>query len=134
MTHHLNRRAILAALPASGVALSTLQLAHAQEKDPIIPIYHEWLATRREWRRLSELPGNEDLDDPRSKAAEKRETILEDQMLQLRPTTLEGVGALAALAWGYINPGQMDPDECFDCRIIVAIWQACTGKEGYPEI
>lgn len=102
--------------------------------DPILPLYEEWLATRREWQRLSELPGNEDWDDPRSKAAEKREMILEDQMLQLRPTTLEGVGALAALAWAYINPGQLDPDECYDCRTIVAIWQACTGKEGYPEI
>lgn len=140
MTHYLNRREIFAALPASGVALSAPQFVQSREADPIIPIYREWLATRREWQRLSELPENGNWDDPRSLAAEAREMALEDQMLKLTPTTLEGVGALAALAWVYVNPGASTPHEFekealgHDCRTIIAIWKACTGKEGFPEI
>jgi hypothetical protein len=136
----VSRRALCLAIPASTATFASARSPELLESDPLIPLYLEWLSARREWQRLSDLPGNGNWDDPRSLAAEAREMALEDQMLKLKPTTLEGVGALAALAWVYVNPGASSSHEFeeealgHDCRTIIAIWKACTGKEGYPEI
>ncbi|MCE8548312.1 hypothetical protein KBY25_21065 [Ruegeria pomeroyi] len=134
----MSRRAILSALPASGVALTAPQLAQAQTHDPILPLYQEWLDARGEWRELADLPGNGNWDDPRSAAAAAREDVAEQQMFTLQPTTLEGIGALAAVAWCYVKPDCTDPEEfaelakSYDCRAVMAIWKACTGQDGYP--
>jgi hypothetical protein len=132
------RRTLLTALPASGVALALPAVAMADQPDPLVPLYREWLDARREWRELSDLPGNGDFDDPRSLAAEARESAAEEAMLTLKPTSLEGIGALAALAWVYVSPSNTDPGEfaelaqSYDCRAVIALWKACTGNEGYP--
>ena len=136
----MSRRKFFCALPATCMPLASSATTDPKAIDPLTTLYQEWLLSRREWQALSELPNNGDWDDPRSRAAEAREMHLESQMLKLRPTTLEGVGTLAALAWAYINPGVRDPEEYrrlalgHECRPIVAIWNACTGKDGYPEI
>ncbi|OLS46496.1 hypothetical protein BV509_20495 [Rhodovulum sulfidophilum] len=101
-------------------------------------LYHEWLSARREWRELAELPGNEDWTDPRSLAAEARESEAEDMMVALKPTSLEGIAALTALAWILVSPGNPNAEgfetaaQSYDCRVIASIWRACTGLEGYP--
>lgn len=134
----MSRRTLLTALPASGVALALPTAAASRETDPLVPLYQKWLEARREWRELADLPGNEDWDDPRSLAAEAREISAGEQMLRLKPTTLEGIGALAALAWVYVEPASTDPEEfaeeakSYDCRAVMAIWNACTGLDGYP--
>lgn len=134
----MSRRTLMTALPASGAALALPGVAMADQPDPLVPLYYEWLDARRTWREMSELPGNEDWDDPRSVAAEARESAAAEQMLALKPKSLEGIAALAALAWVYIEPGATDPDEYsgnvqfMDCRTIQAIWKACTGKDGFP--
>ncbi|KRS19745.1 hypothetical protein [Roseovarius indicus] len=134
----MSRRTILTALPVSGAALALPASGTACSPDPVASLYREWLDTRKEWRELAELPGNGDFDDPRSIAAQAREFRIEKQMLALRPTSLEGIAGLAALAWAYVDPGFIDADELAehaqsgDCRTIVAIWKACTGLEGYP--
>jgi hypothetical protein len=134
----MSRRSLLTALPASGAALALPAAGTAHVSDPVVPLYHEWLEARQEWRELAELPGNEDWDDPRSLAAQAREDAAELQMLAMKPTSLEGMAALAALAWCYAGPGCTDPDELAqraqtgDCRAIIAIWKACTGLGGYP--
>ena len=134
----MSRRTLLTALPATGVALALPAAAASREVDPLVPLYAEWLDARREWRELADLPGNEDWDDPRSLAAVARENSAEEQMLTIKPTSPEGIGALAALAWAYVNPGYTDPEEfaerakSYDCRAVMAIWKACTGLNGYP--
>lgn len=134
----MSRRTLLTALPASGVALALPAAAMADQPDPLVPLYREWLDARRAWRELADLPGNGNWDDPRSLAAEARENAAEEAMLTLKPTSLEGIGALAALAWVYVSPGATDPDEfadrakSYDCRAVMALWKACTGKDGYP--
>ena len=136
--NNIDRRTLLTALPASGAALVLPSSGTAHSPDPVVLLYHEWLNARQEWRELAELPGNEDWDDPRSLAAEARELAAEGKMLALTPSTLEGVGALAALAWIYVSPGTTDPEKFAerakspDCRAVIAIWKACTGLEGYP--
>ncbi|WP_306043866.1 hypothetical protein [Mameliella sp. MMSF_3455] len=128
----------MTALPATGAALTFSPAAAASEPDPLVPLYHEWLDARRTCRALAALPGNEDWDDPRAVAAEARETAAEKQMLTLKPTSFEGIGALAALAWVFVGPATLDPQEfaeqaqSFECRALMAIWKACTGQDGYP--
>jgi len=135
----LSRRSLLAALPASGALAALPSVTSAAEGDPVVSIYRNWLAARHEWLELAELPGNEDFDDPRSLNAHARELAAEDQMLAAAPSSLEGVAALVALAWSYIEPGSTDPDvyavnaQSREFRALMAIWMACTGKEGYPE-
>ncbi|MBL3575592.1 hypothetical protein JMK10_00280 [Rhodovulum sulfidophilum] len=131
----------LAVLPGSGVALADApQLDQASAVDPLVTLYREWLSARREWRELADLPGNENWDDPRSLAAEARENDAEDMMLALKPASLEGIAALAALAWSLVIPGRADAEvfevqvQSYDCRAIAAIWKACTGLDGYPVI
>lgn len=136
----MSRRTILTMLPATGAALALPATAASREVDPLVPLYHEWLDARREWRELADLPGNGNFDHPASKAAEELELALRDQILSLTPTSVEGIAALAALAWESVEPGCNDPREYErraqspECRAVKAIWKACTGKVGYPEI
>ena len=135
----LSRRTLLAALPASGALMATTANATEHPLDPIVPIYHEWINARREHAELLELPGNEDWDDPRTSAAERRIYENEYQMLTLQPTSKEGIAALAALAWDYCGPTSIVPEErakqslSSEARAIKAIWKACTGLDGYPK-
>lgn len=139
-TTGLSRRNLLAALPASGLAAVLPQVAPAETPDPVVVAYRQWLAARREWRELSDLPGNGNWDDPRSIDAEKREDSAVERMFQATPTTLEGIGALAAVAWSEFRPQTLDPEEfkrranAQDCQVVLAIWRACTGQEGYPDV
>ena len=136
----MSRRTLLTALPATGVALALPSTGTANVTDPLVHLYQEWLNARREWEALAHLPGNKNLDDPRSLDAEAREYAAEAQMLMIKPTSLEGIAALTALAWVYVNPGCTDPEEfaerakSYDCRTVMAIWSACTGQDGYPVI
>lgn len=135
----LSRRSLLAALPAASALAALPGAATAADADPVVSIYRDWLAAREEWRVLSCLPGNDDWDDPRSLDAQAREDAAEEKMLAIKPTSLEGIGALVALAWAYAGPSVTDPEsygadvQSMDCRALMAIWTICTGKEGYPE-
>jgi hypothetical protein len=132
----LSRRALISALPVSGVALALPGGASAAASDPVLPVYREWLEARRLWWELSQLPENGNFDDPRSIAAMERETAAENLMVTLTPTSLEGVAALAAVAWVYLDPGNVEKyDEgaqSFECSVVLAIWRACTGLDGLP--
>lgn len=135
----LTRRTLMTAIPATGAALAAPQLTEADAPDPVVLHYRKWLDARREWNELAHLPGNGNFDDPRSFAAEAREDAAAEQMMKLAPTSLEGIGALAALAWDDVKPAAGDPEELeamtqfTDCKAVLAIWRACTGKDGYPE-
>lgn len=135
MINTQTRRAVMAALPVSAAFARPVPV---ETTDPIIALYQEWLKVRREWAALSKLPGNENWEDPRSLEAHKKEDRLLDQILQTRPTTFEGVSALAAVAWVFAGPGRIDPVEMaeeaksVECQAIMAIWKSCTGLSGYP--
>lgn len=139
-TPALTRRNLLASLPASGIALTLPHEAPADAPDPVVVAYGAWLAARREWRELSELPGNGNFDDPRSLAADERERVAMFAMLQNEPTSLEGIGALAALLWNEISHGCTDANQLKDhlnyieCLTVEAIWKACTGRDGFPDV
>lgn len=135
----MKRRDIVKILPTSlSIAALPSALKASMAEDPILTHYRDWLAARSEWRELADLSGNEDWDDPRSVDAQARWDAAEEAMLATRPTTMEGVAALAALAWAFVEPGCTDPDELaeltksYECRAVMAIWKACTGLDGYP--
>lgn len=134
----LSRRDILTALPAAGISATLPAIASASEPDPVVVAYHEWLDARREWLKLAELPDNGNFDDPRSLALDDIISEAEELMFRLPPTSLEGIAAIAAVAWFYVSPGNVDPDgwaeekHTWDCRAVMAIWKACTGRDGYP--
>lgn len=139
-TPGLTRRNLLSALPVSGLAVALPQGAPAATPDPVVLIYQEWLAARREWRELAELPGNGNGDHPRSIAADMRERAAEIQFVETAPASIEGIGALAAFLWSEVRPDCEDHEEfefrakAFDCQAVLAIWRACTGQEGYPVV
>lgn len=137
-TPALSRRNVitgLAALPATSALPFPAQAAHF---DPVVQHYHEWLDARRDWRAREKLPDNRNHDTPEMLEAEARETEAENQMLQLTPTTLEGIAAMVSLAWCYQGPCTTDPEmyaneaSSVDCQAMMAIWRACTGQDGYP--
>ncbi|WP_370158473.1 hypothetical protein [Salipiger bermudensis] len=134
------RRALLKGLPAAGAAVFLPHVAQGGCPDPVVEAYQEWLGAREEWRELSELPGNENFDHPRMLELDDIEIDAETRMLEQRPTSLEGVAALAALAFmhglgGFISEEQLALEEdCWDCKIAGSIWRACTGQEGLPPI
>ncbi len=108
--------------------------------DPVIPVYHEWLAARREWRALAEIPGNENMDTPQMVACEQRIRQAAMRMLQVQPTTLPGIGAIVALLWAgeksmylSIEEGASD-DTVIEQLAVQSIWRACTGRGGYPDV
>lgn len=134
----MSRRTILTALPATGVALALPCAAATQPPDPFPALYRDWLDARRTWRELANLPDNGNWDSPETLDAERRENEAEDKMLELNPQTPEAIAALVALAWVYVGPGATDPEEyarqaqSIECRAVMAIWRACTGRDDYP--
>ena len=134
-----SRRALLKGLPVASAALMLPSAAPASAPDPVVAHYYDWLNARREWRALSELPGTEKLDTPETRDAGAREDRAELGMLSNAPTSPEGIAALIALAWVYLRPHPSDHtayaelSQSPDCGPLLAIWRACTGRDGFPE-
>lgn len=132
-----SRRSLLTALPMVGM----VGIAQSETSDPVFQLYLEWLSARRGWELLSGTPGHESGETPEMLALEDRFIKIERVMITERPNSTAGIAGMAALAWSFITPGLTDPIEMqeavsnsVECRAILAIWTACTGKEGYPEI
>jgi hypothetical protein len=133
----MNRRTMLAALPVSTFALAGA--ASPTPADPVVSLYHEWLAARAEWAVLSDIPGNEDFDLPESIAAMDRWHELMHQMLELTPSTIEGIAAMMHILWDIAGPA-FRPDlpefiEEMDAprnKAMFAIWRAASGRSGPP--
>ncbi|RYH02747.1 hypothetical protein EU805_09075 [Salipiger sp. IMCC34102] len=139
MTNQLTRRAVLTALPVSGIALATPFPIQAQVLDPVVPLYHQWLAARAEWYELAKLPSNADFDDPRSLEAAAREDAAFNAAAELTPCSSDGMAALAHMVWESFGPTAIvnSPDyqrQCDfpDIKMIAALWRAASGKPGRP--
>ena len=108
--------------------------------DPALVAYAEWIEARRECNRLAYSPDHESMDTPEYIEADKRERRAEIDLLESAPTSLAGIGALAAFAWTEVRPQTTDPEKFewlandHKCQSVLAIWRACTGQEGYPDV
>lgn len=135
----IDRRTLLTALPASTLALTTV--ASSAPVDPVVTLYREWLAARAEWVALSNIPGNEDFDWPESLAAEDRSHELMLQLVELTPTTIEGMAGLAHILWYIGGPVFSPHTEDYEEEIqeptkkaMLAIWRAASGKHEAPPV
>lgn len=138
---NVSRRNLLTALPATALTVGMAGIAQSDPLDPVVPLYREWLAARQGWRELSDVPEHGFLDSPEMIEIEERWIQIEKVMVTERPTSKDGIAAMSALLWSFLTPGITDPDmmedavsRSIECRAVLAIWTACTGKEGYPEI
>ncbi|WP_121634141.1 hypothetical protein [Tropicibacter alexandrii] len=137
-TPAFTRRALLAAMPATGAALALPSVASAEAPDPVVRAYHDWMAARREWGALMGRPEHGNGDTTPVLDAQQREYEAEERMLTETPTSLEGIAALSALAWYTMGPSSTDPEQfarevdTHESRLILALWRGCTGQDGYP--
>lgn len=148
--HHstsLTRRALLADAAAADpfvapatAGVNKALVSAAEPEDPILPLYREWMAARIEWCRLSDLPGNGNWDSPESIAAEAREDAAFSAMVDMTPTGMAGIAALAVVLWDWSGPCSVPLDEAAfreQCdepsnKLILAIWRAASGRNGLP--
>ena len=128
----IDRRTLLAALPASTLALAPA--ASSTPSDPILEHYREWLDARAECKRLIYAPGNEDLNSPELKAAEAREDAALDAMIELTPTTKEGMAAFLHIVWYFeVQEAERQLPEYAEQvedpmhKAILGLWRATTG-------
>jgi len=127
-----------AALAASAAAAPVAAIAAGE--DPIMPIFREWVAARREWLSYAELPGNGNWDFPENKAAEARDNAAFDVLVGMTPASMEGIAAMACLLWTFNGPlVNRDHEEfaeemtCPERRLTLAIYRAASGRDGFPD-
>lgn len=134
----MNRRACLTALPAVLVT-GVSQAAAVAEEDPILPHYRQWVAARKEWYRLTDLPGNGCWDMPESIAAAELESSAFEAMIEMTPISMAGVAAFAHVLWDLVGPTMTPDQEEFleqadrpEAKLMQAIWRASSGHHGLP--
>ncbi len=136
----INRRTLLAAIPASSGALAFPVVGMASQKaDPILPLYREWCDARAEWIHYSEMPGNEDWKWPESTDSAAREDAAFFRMIDMTPVSMEGLAALAHVHWDTDGPVHVETRENFtvECnqsgnKLMAAIWRGASGQNGLP--
>ncbi|MFE3836937.1 hypothetical protein [Pseudogemmobacter sonorensis] len=138
-----NRRRLFGAIPAfSFGALVDAGASSAKtkgESDPILPLFREWVAARKEWYRHADPPGNGNWDMPESKAAEARENAAFRAVLEMTPTSMAGIAALATVMWdlneavdGSHCEGLAETVEQQNEKLIAAIYRAASGRNEIP--
>lgn len=95
------RRSVLAALPATGMAFAAT--ASAEENDPVLDLYQEWLKALLGWQRLSRMNGHAEDTQEMIDLVDRRFDLL-DQIVDSTPRSLEGVAALAHVTWEEAGP------------------------------
>ena len=135
----LTRRNLFMALPALGAAASMPSLALAEGEDPILLLYRQWVAARKEWYSYADLPGNEDWDMPESLRAAAQEDAAFYAMLEMTPISVAGVAALVHVLWDFIGPVGITGTEEYlkraeqpDCKMMGAIWRYASGQQSLP--
>jgi hypothetical protein len=133
----LSRRKLLIATPGL-LALPFVARAGLAD-DPILPIYHEWVAAKREWQRYENLPGNGNWDFPESLAAARREDAAFTAMMTTRATSMAGVAGLAHVIWQSSGPGwvygsedYLEESRSFENAPKLALWRSASGQDGLP--
>ena len=135
----LTRRNLLMALPVAGAAVAIPALAKAETEDPILPLYRQWVAARNEWYRCADIPGNGNCDMPESKAAEAQGDAAFWAMIEMTPSSMEGIAALIHVLWDLDGPSVTTDCEEYDeladrpnCKLMRAIWRGASGRNGLP--
>ena len=134
----MNRRLFLAA-PGLLAAPLVARAGHADAE--LLHHYHLWAQAKRDWYRLSDLPGNENWDTPEMVEATRREDEAFAAMMATPARTMEGMAVLVALMWDVNRPdvAVSHPDydaqaDHYQNRPIMALWRSVTGRSDYPPL
>ncbi len=107
--------------------------------DPVMPLYRQWDDARKDWHRWADFPGNGNWDMPESKAAESRQAAAFKEMIEMTPTSMAGIAALAHVLWDTDGPSVVPECEGYQaqadtpgCKLMLAIWRAASGEQGPP--
>lgn len=138
----MKRRDIVKILPTSlSIAALPSALKASMAEDPILTHYRDWLAARAEWYSYADLPGHEHWDTPEMLAAQDAEDVALEAMMATKPTTFEGVAALAHAIWVWKGVTLKEdhpeyPDQCdmIENRLLIALWRAASGREDFPAV
>lgn len=110
----------------------------ATKEDPVLRVYRELIAARREWCGAGARSG---WDSDAAEAASSREDALLYAIADMTPTSMAGIAAVAAVLWDLAGPGLAEGSELFNedveqpnNKLIIAIWRAASGKKGFPNL
>lgn len=134
----MKRRLFLAA-PGLLAAPLIARAGHADAE--LLHHYRLWAQAKRDWYRLSEVPGNEDWDCPESLDADRRQDAAFDAMMAIPARTMEGIAVLAALIWDCNGPDALvsHPEYAVQAawhenRPTLALWRCATGRDDHPPL
>jgi len=117
------RRSVLTKGLAAAAVFGTLPAAAGEPDDPVLPVYREWMAGRRDYLRA--------VGQAEEDAATAREFAAERTIAGLTPTTMAGFAAVAHLLWDRFG---QDSDDV-GAGLILAVWRAAGGiGEAPPDI
>ena len=135
----LTRRKMLMTLPVVGTAFAIPSMAKAETEDPILPLYRQWVAARKEWCRYADLPESGNWDMPETKAAESKEDAAFWAMIEMTPISMAGIAALIHVLWDLDGPSVVSDHENYselsdhpNCKLMRAIWRGASGRNGLP--
>lgn len=135
----MSRRTMLTTFSSTSAMLTLPVLGRADVEDPILPLYRQWVSARAEWYRYADLPGNGDWDMPESQAAQAQEDAAFWAMIEMTPTSMAGIAALAQVLWDLEGPtvtlgqeGYREQASTPSCKLMSAIWRAASGHKGLP--
>lgn len=133
MAKNPTRRAVLKAGPAVVVAPAAL----AAPQDPILPLYRQWREAHEAWKARV---NTHDWEGPEMTALAEREEAAFNLMIDMTPTSLAGIAALAHVMWSWTalwaegtEEREAEIDSC-ENLMLAAIWRAASGEVGVPPI
>lgn len=137
---YTTRRNMLKALPlAAGIPLIPEVAQAAFNEDPIIPLYQQWVQARKEWYVLSELPEHEDWNTPEICALQDLEDKAFWAMIDMTPSSMEGIAALVHVLWDLEGPAALPEFENYPeqanepkCKLMRGLWRASVGRDELP--
>lgn len=142
MKRFIHRRGFLgtaASGMAAAVSVPSALAAAASPEDPVLPLYRKWAASRMEWYRWADAPGNGNYDRPESIAAEEQLDEAFWAIIDTTPTTRAGIAALLVVLWDLTGPGCLkDTPEFIEemehshNRLMASIWRGATRLSGLP--
>lgn len=134
----MKRRLFLAA-PGLLAAPLIARAGHADAE--LLHHYRLWVQARRDWYRLSDLPGNENWDTPEMVDATRREDEAFEAIMATPAQTMEGIAVLAALVWDANGPTAYEhhPEYAeqaayYENRPTLALWRSATGRNDHPPV
>lgn len=121
--------------PVMHGTLSHIQLSAAPQDDAFLAAWERWYLARAVWRFEAQYSPSGNFNEPSCLAAERHWHAAMADLLSLRPVGAVGIAAAAHVLWeeGIKELGGCpDLDSKLQFHLLLAIWQAASGRDGRP--